>query len=329
MQVNQSEFAELRILVVGCGSIGKRHVQVLTEIGVQYLACCDPSATQREILQGLFPHIQMYENYDIALREFKPKAIFILTPTRMHVAMAKTALLSGCHVFIEKPLSNSSDGVEDLKALAEKLQLKVMIGFCFRYHKVLKMAKELLDQNTIGRLINIRALMGEHFPEIHPDYLNMYYSKYSGAFELIHDLDLAIWFANQNVKEAYSVYGSFSNIGIEAPDSIELLLGFEDRMAATVHLDFFQFPRRRQMELIGTKGVIIVEFASWDTAEISYYTADARQWVAKKYTTARNDMFRDENIEFLNAITHDGEITCTIDEAVKSLKVIESVYKPY
>jgi predicted dehydrogenase len=201
-----------------------------------------------------------------------------------------------------------------------------MVGFCFRYHEVLLRAKKLVDDGVVGRLVNIRALMGEPFAEIQPNYMNMYYSKYSGAFELVHDLDLAIWFAGQEIEEVHAVYGSFSDMGMQSPDSIEMLLKFHDRLAANVHLDFYQHPRRRQIELMGVKGTVTVEFASWDRATLSWYNTDTREWNVTAYETARNDMFRDEDEEFLRAVMGECEVTCTVDEALKSLAVVESIY---
>lgn len=327
MQVN-SDYSGLRILAAGAGSIGTRHTGVLLELGVKHITVCDPSEVQREKLRGLYPSVETAEDYRAELERGIYDAVFIFTPTAMHMDMAKAALMAGCHVFIEKPLANSSEGVDELKALAQEKGLKVMVGFCFRYHEALKRAKALLGQGTIGRLVNIRALMGEPFAEIQPNYLNMYYSRYSGAFELVHDLDLALWYSGQPVEEVQAAYGPFSDMGMQSPDSIELLLRFADRMAATVHLDFFQHPRRRQIELIGVKGTIIVEFASWDEATLSYYNTDGRRWISENFATRRNDMFRDEDAEFLNAVVRNEEIVCTVDEALRSLRVIEQVYRP-
>ena len=82
------------------------------------------------------------------------------------------------------------------------------------------------------------------------------------------------------------------------------------------------------MELIGVKGTIIVEFASWDEATLSYYNTDNRRWESQTFPTRRNDMFRDEDAEFLDAVLGKKEIVCTVEEALKSLKVIEQVYQP-
>lgn len=321
------DYRDIRILLIGCGSIGRRHTQVLLDIGVEHITACDPSDAQLSQMKEQFPTVSLCKDYREALANGSFDAAFVLTPTAMHLAVIRDVLNAGCHVFVEKPLANSSAGVEEIEALAKSKGLHLMVGFCFRYHEVLLRAKKLLDDGAIGRLINIRAMVGEPFYEVQPNYLNMYYSKYSGAFELVHDLDLALWFSGQEVTDVYSVYGPFSDMGMQSPDSIELLLRFEDRQAATVHLDFYQQPRRRQMELMGVKGTMIIEFASWEQATLSLYNTDTRMFHHTTYKTARNDMFRDENKEFLDAVLGRGEITCTVKEALRSLSVIEQVYR--
>ena len=318
------QISECKILIAGCGSIGKRHAQVLSELGVKDLTVFDPVEKQREELISLVPHAKPVSDYAQALAQ-KPDGVFILSPTRLHLAMAEQALEAGCHVFLEKPLSDSMAGVDRFCELVANSTRKVMVGFCFRYHDGVLRAKELLEKGDIGRIVSIRAMMGEHFPDIRPDYKSLYYAKQSGAFELIHDLDLAIWLSGQPVEKAFGVYGPFSDIGIEAPDTVELLLKFIGDTVATVHLDFFQTPRRRELELIGTEGTAKLSFGSWDEYTLSVFRRATNQTVCYTAPTQRNDMFRAEDLEFLKAITEDGQISCTVEEAVKSLKVVHDV----
>ena len=313
---------KLKVLIAGCGSIGKRHARILTSLGVEYIMVFDNDQLQVELLKKELPGVVIVSTYKNGLEE--ADVAFILTPTKLHIPMALQAVKAGCHVFIEKPLSLNMDGVNDLEKMAYDTGKKIMVGLCLRYHKGIIRAKQLLDSGVVGRLVSIRALVGEHFPDVHPEYKSLYYAKYSGAFELMHDLDLAIWFAGQPVKNVYSVFGSFSDIDIEAPDIVEFLLGFKDRCTATVHLDFFQSPRRRNLELIGTNGDIIIEFASWDEYCISIYDRQKGIWESETNKTNRDDMFRDEDREFLDSVVSDKPIICNIHEGCKSLRVIEA-----
>jgi predicted dehydrogenase len=318
------EWNDLSVLIVGCGSIGKRHARVLRSLGVGDVRVCDPSPEQRELLSAESPAVRMYDSYEAGLRD-RPDTVLICTPPEMHVPMASQAIAAGCHVLAEKPLSDSIDGIDELERLAAAAGKKVMVALCFRYHEGLLRAKEYLDARRIGRLVSIRALMGEYLPDIRPDYRSLYLAKVSGAFELMHDLDLALWFAGQRVKKHYCVYGTYSDIGIQSPDVVEFLLDFEDRCTANVHLDFFQRPRRRQMELIGTEGVLTVEFAKWDRCTISLYEAAHGSWKTEELATDRDDMFRAEDREFLEAAAYDKPIRCTIAEGCKSIQAVSSV----
>ncbi|MBI5034757.1 MAG: Gfo/Idh/MocA family oxidoreductase [Chloroflexi bacterium] len=319
--VNERNLEGLSVLIVGCGSIGKRHARVLTQLGVSDLRACDPIAEQREALKAQGANVKVYESIEAGLRD-KPDAVFICTPPWMHVPQAMQAISAGAHVFSEKPLSDSLDGVAELEALARDENKKVMVGLCFRYHAGLVKAKRFVDEGRVGRVVSVRALMGEHLPDVRPDYRTLFSAQKTGAFDLMHDIDLAIWFAKQAVKRTHSVFGTFSDIGITAPDVVELLMEFEDRCVATVHLDFFQRPRRRQIEIIGTQGVVMVEFAKWEGCTVSLFESAKGEWVSEEMITERDDMFRAEDREFLQAIGEDKPIACPLAEARKSLEVV-------
>jgi predicted dehydrogenase len=315
------DWRNISMLIAGCGSIGKRHARVLNALGVADVRACDPSGQQRRSLLEQVPSVKMYDSFEAGLAD-RPDAVLICTPPAVHVLMARQAIEAGCHVLTEKPLSDRTDGIDELAALAEKHRKKVMVALCFRYHDGLVKAKDYLDSGRIGRLVSVRALMGESLPDVRPDYRNLFSAKEGGAFDLVHDIDLAIWYAGQPIRRVHCVYGSYSDIAIEAPDVVEILMDFEDRCLATVHLDFFQRPRRRQIELIGVGGVIVVEFANWDRATVSVYEAARGHWETEELRTDRDDMFRAEDREFLEAVVDDKPIRCTIAEGRKSLETV-------
>ena len=291
-------WSETSVLIAGCGSIGKRHARVLRSLGVADVRACDPVAEQRQALALESPSVRLYDSYEAGLSD-RPDAVLLCTPPAVHVPMARQAVKAGCHVLTEKPLSDTLEGIDDLAALASRNGKKVMVALCFRYHEGLLRAKRYLDDGRIGRLVSIRALMGEYLPDIRADYRTLYLAQYSGAFELMHDLDLALWYADQPVRKSRCVYGSYSDIGIPAPDVAEFLLEFENRCVANVHLDFFQRPRRRQMELIGTQGIIVVEFAHWNHCTVSLYEARRGEWQTGELRTDRDDMFAQKTASFL------------------------------
>lgn len=316
----------LSVLIVGCGSIGKRHARVLHSLGVADVRACDPWAEQRAALLAQVPSVRMYESYEIGLAD-RPDTVLICTPPEMHIPMALEAIRAGSHVLCEKPLSDTLEGVDELAALAAAEHKKVMVALCFRYHEGLVRAYDILAAGRIGRLVSIRALVGEHLPDVRPDYQNLFSAQHGGAFDLMHEVDLALWYGGLPVRQVFAVSGSYSDIDIVAPDVAEILIDFDGPRLASIHLDFFQRPRRRQTELIGTQGVILIEFARWDHCTVSTYEAAKGIWEHEELITDRDDMFRAEDKEFLVAVVEDRPIRCTIDEARKSVEVVRAAVR--
>lgn len=302
---------QLSALVVGFGSIGRRHARILRELGLTDIRMCDPMPERRDAARDEFGIDQVFGTLEDGLAG-SPDTVFICSPTALHVEQAMACVEAGAHVFTEKPLSTSLDRVDELEALARDRGRIVMVGHCFRFHDGLLRAKKLVEDGRIGRLISIRCVMGEYIPRVMPDYQNMYISQYSGVYELMHDIDLALWFAGQPPKRVFGIDGTFSDTGMKSPDFVEMAVEFEDRCVAGVHLDFFQRARHRRMELFGTEGTVLVEFARWDACTVSLYEAGTEEWDRQEIMTDRDDMFRDEDRAFLQAVETRGDVPVDI-----------------
>jgi len=312
---------ELSVLIAGCGSIAKRHARVLRGLGVSDLRACDPSPAAREALAAETPSVKLYDAFEAGLAA-GPQTVLLCTPTSMHVPMATRALEAGCHVLTEKPLADTSEGVDALAEAARREGRKVMVAFCFRYHEGVLEARRIVRSGRLGRLVSIRALMGENLPEVRRDYRTMDTALRMGVFEQVHDVDLAVWLADLPIRSVRCVFGNYSDVDIPAPDLAEILIDFDGPCVAAVHLDFFQRPRRRQLELLCGKGVVLLEFARWDRCTVSVYDVAAGAWEHEEMPTDRDDMFRAEDTEFLRAVAEDLPVSCTIEEGRKSLEVI-------
>ncbi len=112
--------AGLSALIVGCGSIGRRHARVLRSLGLRDLRACDLSAEQRAALAAEGPVRAQFDSFGAGLAA-KPDTVFICTPPSLHVGMAVQALDGGCHVFCEKPLSSGLDGLDALERAIARL----------------------------------------------------------------------------------------------------------------------------------------------------------------------------------------------------------------
>lgn len=316
----------LSALVVGCGSIGRRHTRVLASLGLQKIHVFDPSEAQVNRLREETPSAVPVASFEAGLAT-EPDTVFVLTPPKLHIPLATAAVEAGHHVFCEKPLSMSLDGVDELDALAQAKQRVVMVGMCMRFHKGMRQAKAMLDAGRIGRLVAVRAVVGEYFPEARPDFREAYYSKYSGALDLVHEIDLAIWFSNRPLRRVAAVHGAYSDLGIEAPDVAAVLIDFEQRCLASIHLDFFGTPKRRCMELYGVDGSITVHAAHWADYEIVIHDRATGEEENLRGQCERDDMFAAEQRMFLESVISGAPVACNIQEAKKSVQVVEQALR--
>ena len=309
----------LSVLIAGCGSIGRRHARVLQGMGVRDLRACDPVGSQRDQLIAE-SNARAYASYEEALAS-RPDVVLLCTPTKMHLPMAHQALDAGAHIFCEKPLSDSAEGIDALAEHARRADRAVAVGYCYRHHDGLRKAKDILERGEVGRLVSLRCMMGEHLPLVRPDYRSLYCAQYGGAYELIHAVDLAVWYSGRPFQRVRCAEGTFSDIGIVAPDLAELIVTFEGGMLASIHVDFFQVARRFQVELICTAGIVTVEFGEWDRCVVSVCNPQG-EWTRETLATARDDMIRAEDRAFLAAVAGGFPVECGIAEARKSLEIV-------
>jgi predicted dehydrogenase len=157
--------SERPILIAGTGSIGRRHLKNLQTLDYKNFVLF---RTGKSTLPG--DEIKnIPQEYDLlnALAH-KPFATIIANPTALHMHVALEAARAGSHIFIEKPISNSMDGVETLRQLVRKNNLIVQTGFHFRFNPGLRKVKQLLEKDAIGPVVSVQAHWGDWLPGWHP-----------------------------------------------------------------------------------------------------------------------------------------------------------------
>ena len=152
----------MRVLVVGAGAIGTRHIRNLIGLGVKDIAVADPDP--RRPLSLRTRGIARYRSDAEALRHFRPEAVFVCTPTRLHLPVARRALRAGAHVFVEKPLSHTSAGVNAFAAEAARSRRTVMIACNYLFHDGMRKLSQTLRAGRHGRPLSYAVTLGYHVP---------------------------------------------------------------------------------------------------------------------------------------------------------------------
>jgi predicted dehydrogenase len=306
---------------VGYGSIGKRHVNNLLLIpDIEIIICTH----RHDIDNELKNKCKIIESLDECINE-KPIAAIISNVTSLHIQTALKLASAGLHLFIEKPLSNNLENMEKLSNIVCERKLVTFMGFNLRFHECIKKIKELLENNTIGKIISVNAESGSYLPHWHPyeDYRNSYASKENlgGGVVLtcIHEIDYLHWFFGE-IKELFAMTGKFSDLKIEVDDLASVIMKFSNNIIAELHLDFFQKPDFRCCKIIGTNGTIY-----WDSTDniVKVYDIKLKKWIEKIniINYERNDMYVDEMKYFLDCVSINKNTNNDIKNGISTLKI--------
>ena len=252
-----------RFFIVGCGSIGQRHIHNLRALGARDIAAFDPCAERLTFVAqeyGVTPHASV----EAGMAE-RPEAVLICTPPYLHTSIAQQAIDAGAHVFLEKPIANTLAGLDDLLCAVAEHRRVLYVAYNLRFHAGLRKLKELLDSGAIGKLLTIRAEVGQYLPDWRPtqDYRQGYNVSAAWGGGIIldasHELDYVRWLGGE-VESVYCAADHLSDLEMDVEDTAAITLRLSNRVIAEVHLDCVQRGYARSCKLIGADGTLLWEF---------------------------------------------------------------------
>ena len=259
----------MRVAVLGCGSIGRRHARNLLALGMgaSDLVLYDPDPAAQERLEGI--RGEFVTALD-AVWQSGPRVVFVTSPTDRHVSLALEAARRGCDLFIEKPLSHTLEGVETLCREVEARRLVSMVGCNMRFHPGPALVRELLQTGAVGRVLAARIHTGSYLPDWRPgtDYRHGYSAsaeRGGGAIlDCIHEIDLALWYFG-DAALLFAATSPADSIGLDVDVDVEgvaeLLLRHGSGALSSVHLSFVQRDYQRECTIVGTEGTLSWRFA--------------------------------------------------------------------
>ena len=314
---------DLRFLVIGCGSVGKRHIRNLRELGVVHMLAFDLRADRRNDVAatiGIETVAELKEawNYD-------PQVVLITVPTALHVPLALEAASRRCHLFIEKPLSSSRAGINRLQRAVKQSELITLVGCNLRFHPGLMTVKRLMDDGAVGHVVAARVEVGQYLPDWHP--WEDYRESYSARRELgggvildaIHEIDYIRWL-NGEVAAATCFAGKLSRLEIDTEDTAAILLRFANGAVGEVHVDYVQRAYSRSCQIIGEEGTLYWDYGA---GTVRWFSAQTKEW--KVYSNPPewepNQMYLDEMKHFLRCLAGKEDPAQDVFEAARVLQI--------
>ena len=339
---NTGRVDALKILIVGLGSIGQRHVRNLRLLLGEELELIAYRVRRLShvITPGLGADatrdveaeygIRVFTDLDEALAQ-RPDAAFICNPNSLHLATAIRCLQAGCDLFLEKPVAASLDGVDELVSLAagEFRDRIIMVGYQLRFHPCLAKLAETIAAGSLGRLLAVRCVTGEYMPDWHPyeDYREAYVAKpeMGGGVMLsqIHEVDY-LYSLFGTPRSVYALGGQWSELEMAADDTASILMEAVTSSGRTLpvhlHQDCLQTPPMKQCEVIGDRGKAVMDLVA------TTVTVTRRGEVAPVVFAfpgfERNQLFVDQTRHFLDCVRTRQRPVVDLQDGLESLRIV-------
>lgn len=309
-----------RILIVGCGSIGERHLRCLARGELAHLTVCDPNpGLQKKIAREY--SVPVFAGMNEALASGHFDGAIICTPANTHVSIALTLLHRNIALLIEKPLSTSLAQLDELKA--EMVRTGRFVGVAYVYHfvPVVQAAREFLRAGSYGKPLHVSVVSGQNFPTFRPAYRDIYYNQHDtggGAIQdaLTHLANTVEWLIGPTDRLfCEAAHQALEGVNVEDTVSVTAKNG---RTLVSYSLNQFQSPNETTIQMHCERGSVRIEPHEQRWA---FFPFGAEKWDDRILPVAqRDDLFAAQATAFLAGLEGKPNPICTLDEAIQTLR---------
>jgi len=312
------------ILIIGCGSIGERHLRCFQSTGRATVTACDASPALLETMAKTYGALT-HSDWDKALSEGQFDAAVICTPAHLHVPMAIRVLESGRHVLIEKPLSHTLDGIDGLLLARDRTQKQAAVAYVMHVYPILNQVRDFLATGELGPLLHITLTSGQYFPAGRPahavHYAKTYYNDRKTGGGAIQDA------LTHTANWIESVVGPTDSVlcdcahqalpGVTVEDTVNLSARHAN-VLVNYTLNQFQAPNESTIQFNTAAGSVKIEFHSrrWGTFRLGDAAWEWRDIPA----VDRDYPFVAQANRFLDLIEGKPARMCTVEAALQTLR---------
>ncbi|AGF78986.1 putative dehydrogenase [Desulfocapsa sulfexigens DSM 10523] len=319
--------ADKHILIIGTGSVGKRHAQNLHKLGCA-ISCVDPRHDRLiEATEQIGIKLNgSYSSLEDALKQSTYDGAVVASPPVYHVEQSIECLKNNIPVLLEKPVSPNLQEAELLKTAVMDSDAHLLLGYTWRWWPSLVRVKEMLEEKAVGKLLHVTFVMSAHLADWHPweryqDFFMADLEQGGGALlDESHWIDQMIWMLGGIPQEVTGKVEKLSNLQINSDDNVDILAKYPNNIRVTLHLDLFGRPHEKSIKFVGEEGTIV-----WKVDGILVGKSMDDEWEKETFSCDRNDMFIAVAQEFLDIVNGDVSPSCTIYDGVQVLRIIEAV----
>lgn len=294
----------MKVLILGGGSIGRRHLGNWRALRPGDELCVRKRAPDAAFSEEHQCRVVTSDAEEVA---FDPDVVIVATPTSLHADGYARARALDAHCFMEKPLVRERASLERVRGFGESPTGRAFyIGFMLRFHPLITRVKHILDTGEfgLGKPYHARLSFGSYLPNWHPyeDYRTSYASRAElggGVIATItHELDLVQWLFGDPVQVTCRT-GNTNRLAIEVEEQCEAIFEYDD-LLVSLHLDYLQKRYDRNVVILCDEGRI-----TWDwhgERLLIEHAGGADHVVEAPEGYAVNELYLDELRDFIRVI---------------------------
>jgi predicted dehydrogenase len=321
----------MNVLVVGYGSIGKRHVENLLKLRqVDQIIVC---SSHHDSFQN-HPEkekLRLVRSLDELSPMMSPgrqiRFAIVANETHRHIQTAKILAHSGLHLFLEKPLSHSLQEALSFRETVSNRGIKIFVAYNMRFLGAIPYVKNQLSAGAIGRLCFAEIEVGQYLPAWRPlsDYRDGYSARKErgggAASDLSHEIDYMRYLFGD--PDSWKIMKSkVSDLEIHCEDVFKGLYRFSSGFLCSVHTDYIRRNKKRRIHVVGSEGTLecdlIQKFIRTEK------NSGEASWIVDASLFDMDDSYRRELNHFIDCIENDQTPQITMDDGIEVLKFIES-----
>lgn len=239
----------MNIGIIGIGYWGPNLVRNFSaQKNVTKVFACDQRQERLDFIKSKTPSVITVSDID-GLMKCDIDAVVIATPVDTHYSLAKKALESGKHIWVEKPFTSTSQQGEEILELADKKNLRVFIDHTFIYTGSVRKMKEIVSKGELGKIL--------HFDSVRIN-LGLFQKDINVIWDLApHDLSIMNYVLSDLKPLAVSANGIANYNGKE--NIAHLSLYFEENCFAHFHVNWTSPVKIRRMIVGGDKKMLVFD----------------------------------------------------------------------
>lgn len=307
-----------RLVVVGLGSIGRRHVRLLRERADVRVEVCEIGADALALAERELGPLTRHADLASALAT-QPDVVLIATPHELHATQAIAAMHAGVDVFCEKPLCLDPAEARAMLTAAHETGRHLGVGFQLHFQTAVRRMRELVNEGAIGRVVHAHARVGSFITLRNS--VSRYQAALPGALLLdyAHQPDLMLWLLPGLPTAVSMTAVQAGALPLTSdPNLLSLTLEYGGTALATIHLNYVQMPQRHEWELVGEDGWIVLDV---DRGELRLGRRSTEDEVRELLFTERDDMYRREHQAFIAALDGRREFESPAESAMRSVEL--------